>query len=79
VTYTVLISDIYRKTANKYNTTDKGVERCIRHAIYLAFKKVGAKHIAQYLNVPISEYRVATNSEFIKLLAEEMRRRRVVE
>lgn len=68
--------ELYPQIARRFNTTDTGVERDMRHAIETAWSSAPVKHKkayfgAQYVNVYAD--RKPTNSLFINTIAEKLR------
>ena len=65
---------LYPTIAKKYKTTSSSVERTIRHAIEVAFRR-GNKQVLEeiFSNTICSKKTKPTNSEFIALLADKLR------
>ena len=53
---------LYVEVASKYHTDPRSVERCIRHAISVAFTNVSSEHTS---NMLASFNKVPTNTQFI--------------
>lgn len=65
---------IYPVLAKKFNSTRSGVERAIRHAIEVAWERGDADTLQQYFGFTVSDTKgKPTNSEFIALIADEIR------
>ncbi|MEF9987816.1 MAG: sporulation initiation factor Spo0A C-terminal domain-containing protein [Christensenella sp.] len=65
--------NVYEPLARKYNSTDKCVERNIRHAIETAASRGDPKAFEEYFGYSISsEKGKPTNGEFIAALAEKL-------
>lgn len=64
---------LYPTIAQKYKTTSSSVERAIRHAIEIAWKRGRIDAMEEMLGYPMSvNQRKPTNSEFIALIADKM-------
>ncbi|WP_203248573.1 sporulation initiation factor Spo0A C-terminal domain-containing protein [Sporosarcina beigongshangi] len=67
--------DLYPHIAEKNNTTASRVERSIRHAIEVSWKRGSADSILEILGYDINEIRSKpTNSEYIHLVTEYIRK-----
>lgn len=65
---------LYPYVAKRHNTTSSKVERNIRHAIEIAWKKGDKKALAQLFGTPlVFTNPKPTNSEFIAMLADKLR------
>ena len=70
-----LTKDLYPHIAEMYNTTASRVERSIRHAIEVSWKRGSADSILTILGYDINEIRSKpTNSEYIHLVTEYIRK-----
>ncbi len=65
---------LYPTIAKKYKTTSSSVERTIRHAIEVAFRRGNTKILEEIFSNTINSKKVKpTNSEFIALLTDKLR------
>lgn len=65
---------LYPTIAKKYKTTSSSVERTIRHAIEVAFRRGNIKILEEIFSNTINSRKAKpTNSEFIALLADKLR------
>ena len=65
---------LYPAIAKKYNTTSSSVERTIRHAIEVAFRRGNKEMLEEiFINTVNAKKNKPTNSEFIALLADKLR------
>lgn len=65
---------LYPTIAKKYKTTSSSVERTIRHAIEVAFRRGNTEILEEIFSNTINSKKVKpTNSEFIALLADKLR------
>ena len=65
---------LYPAIAKKYNTTSSSVERTIRHAIEVAFRRGNRELVEEiFINTINSKKSKPTNSEFIALLTDKLR------
>jgi len=65
---------LYPRIAEKYKTTSSRVERAIRHAIELAWKRGNIEYILDLFGYTIDINRTKpTNSEFIAMIADKLR------
>lgn len=65
---------LYPTIAKKYKTTSSGVERTIRHAIEVAFRRGNRQVLEEiFSNTICSKKTKPTNSEFIALLTDKLR------
>ena len=70
-----LTKDLYPHIAEMYNTTASRVERSIRHAIEVSWKRGSADSIFTILGYDVNEIRSKpTNSEYIHLVTEYIRK-----
>lgn len=66
--------DLYPEIAKKYKTTSTSVERCIRHAIEMAWKRGNLEVLDKLFGYSISEDKgKTTNAEFLFLIADYIR------
>jgi len=69
-----MASKLYRDVAKRYDTTPSRVERAIRHAIEIAWKRGSAdalsKTFAHTINIKKSK---TTNSEFVAMITDRLR------
>lgn len=73
---TLITTKIYPAVAKKFNTTPGNVERSIRNAIEVAWKKGNLEAIDSLFGYTIEENRgKPTNSEFIAMVADKVRSR----
>ena len=73
---TLITTKIYPAVAKKFNTTPGTVERSIRNAIEVAWKKGNLEAIDSLFGYTIEENRgKPTNSEFIAMVADKVRNR----
>ncbi|SCJ21986.1 Stage 0 sporulation protein A [uncultured Clostridium sp.] len=73
---TLITTKIYPAVARKFNTTPGNVERSIRNAIEVAWKKGNLEAIDSLFGYTIEENRgKPTNSEFIAMVADKVRSR----
>lgn len=73
---TLITTKIYPAVAKKFNTTPGNVERSIRNAIEVAWKKGNLEAIDSLFGYTIEENRgKPTNSEFIAMVADKVRNR----
>ena len=71
-----MTGELYPQIARRFNTTDSGVERDIRHAIETAWYTAPVKHKKAYFGnqyLKIHADRKPTNSLFINTIAEKLR------
>ena len=59
--------------AKKYNTTSSSVERTIRHAIEVAFRRGNREMLEEIFITINSKKSKPTNSEFIAMVADRIR------
>ena len=64
---------LYPAIAKKYNTTSSSVERTIRHAIEVAFRRGNREMLEEIFITINSKKSKPTNSEFIALLTDKLR------
>ncbi len=66
--------NVYPTIANKYNTTPSRVERAIRHAIEVAWKRGNIAVVEKIFGYTVDSYKgKPTNSEFISIVADYVR------
>lgn len=69
-----ITKELYPTIAKTYGATSSRVERAIRHAIEVAWKKGDVNVLREYFSNTVSDYRrQPTNSEFIALISDKFR------
>lgn len=68
-----ITKELYPEVAETFNTTASRVERAIRHAIEVAWKRGNEEELKKYFENTISNDSKPTNSQFIARIADELR------
>ena len=63
---------LYPQVSKEFDSTPSRVERAIRHAINVAWKRGSQKALKKYFNNNLSENSKPTNSQFIARIADEI-------
>lgn len=68
-----ITKELYPEVADTFDTTSSRVERAIRHAIEVAWKRGNEKELKKYFENTLSNDSKPTNSQFIARIADELR------